>query len=727
MTRLLAPLPHARDLSVGLLLLLVVLLMILPMPTMLVDALIGLNFGVAVLLLTTAIYLASPLSLSSLPGIILVATIFRLALSVTTTRLILSEADAGDMVRTFGELVVAGNVIVGLVVFFIVTIVQFIVIAKGAERIAEVAARFTLDALPGKQMAIDAELRNGDIDNAEASGRRRLLEQESQFYGSMDGAMKFVKGDAIAGLIIIIVNLVGGLIIGTAQLGMPIGEAARVYSLLTVGDALISQIPALLIAVTAGVIVTRVKSDKARNLGADILSQIAADRQALMLAGLALLAMGLLPGFPTAILAVVASVFLGVSILAPRIGGTAEEAEEAAAEEAELEPLEGEEDATVEVAPDLVEPEGLAAARARARELGDAIAARTGLLAVSLGLRVNDRLDPGSLRVFVDGTAVHWAAIPEGAVFVPDMPDVLTAHEIPFRLVTGSGWTRRLEVPEDRADDVAAIGLPLLDRLGRALAEAETGLLRNLGPLIGIEETRAILSECEAETPSLTQEVQKAVPVQKIAEVFRRLLDERVPLAGRRRVLEALVEWAPVDQNPMALTEYCRVALRQHICARAAGPDRTIAAIVVERETEDALRAAVRDTNIGSFLVLNESQTAELLDVVREQIDRLAPKGTAPVLMTSMDVRRHLRAFLSRNSVHLDVLSFQELSDDYSVVPCSTLNLSFAGRGGTSRPASRTPAATAEPTDGKAVAKAGGARGARRSTRAPKAALQSKR
>ncbi|MEM7491710.1 MAG: flagellar biosynthesis protein FlhA, partial [Pseudomonadota bacterium] len=292
MTGFAARLTQARDLSVGLLLFVVVMLMILPMPTILVDVLIGLNFGVAVLLLMTGIYIATPLSISSLPAIILVSTIFRLALSITTTRLILAEADAGAIVETFGTVVVAGNIVVGMVVFFIITIVQFIVIAKGSERIAEVGARFTLDALPGKQMAIDAELRNGDIDAEEASRRRGLLERESQFYGAMDGAMKFVKGDTVAGLVIIFVNLLGGLTVGILQRGMPLGEAATVYSLLTVGDALISQIPALLMAITAAIIVTRVKGNENRNLGSDIASQVFADTRALRLAGAALILMG---------------------------------------------------------------------------------------------------------------------------------------------------------------------------------------------------------------------------------------------------------------------------------------------------------------------------------------------------------------------------------------------------------------------------------------------------
>ncbi|MEL6680749.1 MAG: flagellar biosynthesis protein FlhA, partial [Pseudomonadota bacterium] len=307
-----------RDAALGLLLVLTIVLMILPIPTVIVDGLIGLNLGFAILLLMTAVYLGRTLDLSTLPGIILVATIFRLALSVTTTRLILAEGDAGAIVETFGAFVIGGNPVVGLVVFFIITVVQFIVIAKGSERIAEVAARFTLDALPGKQMSIDVELRNGDIDNAVAKHRRAELNKESQFYGAMDGTMKFVKGDAIAGLVIIFVNLLGGLAVGMAQGGLEFGDAIQKYSLLTVGDALISQIPALLISVTAATIVTRVEEDTSRNLGSEIVQQIGRDSRAIRMAALVLAGLSLVPGFPTLLLLCLAALFMLTTMLPQR-------------------------------------------------------------------------------------------------------------------------------------------------------------------------------------------------------------------------------------------------------------------------------------------------------------------------------------------------------------------------------------------------------------------------
>lgn len=286
-----------QDLALVLVLVLTIGMLIMPLPAAFADVLIGCNLSLSVLLLMVAVYLRSPLDLTALPGMILVSTVFRLALEVTVTRLILTTADAGAIVETFGEFVIGGNIVVGLVVFAIVTTVQFIVVTKGTERVAEVGARFTLDAMPGKQMSIDSDLRSGDIDAIEARRRRAELASESALHGAMDGALKFVKGDAIAGLIIIVVNLVGGIGIGVAQHGMAIGQAMQTYTLLTVGDALISQIPALLLSITAAVVVTRV-GGHGMDLGRDMATQLTANSSALRVASVVLLAMGLIQAFP---------------------------------------------------------------------------------------------------------------------------------------------------------------------------------------------------------------------------------------------------------------------------------------------------------------------------------------------------------------------------------------------------------------------------------------------
>jgi type III secretion protein V len=296
--RLVLTVTRYNDIILAALVVAIISLMILPLPTPVVDALIATNLGLAVTLLMLSMYIPSALSLSTFPSLLLFTTLFRLALNITTTRLILLNADAGAIIFTFGDFVVAGNFVVGGVIFLIITIVQFLVIAKGSERVAEVAARFTLDAMPGKQMSIDADMRAGSIDMDEAKSRRTAVEKESQLYGAMDGAMKFVKGDAIAGLIITVINILGGLTVGTLQKGMSAGEAVQTYSLLTIGDGLVSQIPALFISITAGIIVTRVSTEESPDLGGDIGIQILSQPKALLLGGVLLLAFALIPGFP---------------------------------------------------------------------------------------------------------------------------------------------------------------------------------------------------------------------------------------------------------------------------------------------------------------------------------------------------------------------------------------------------------------------------------------------
>ena len=695
MRDLLARLPESRDVAIGVLLFATVILMILPMPTPLVDALIGLNFGIAFLLLMTAVYLAAPLALSSLPGIILISTVFRLALSISTTRLILSEGDAGRIVETFGSFVVAGNIVVGLVVFFIITVVQFIVIAKGAERIAEVSARFTLDALPGKQMSIDAELRNGDIDNVEAGRRRLELERESQFFGAMDGALKFVKGDAIAGLVIILVNLVGGLSIGMLQLGLSLGEAGRKYTLLTVGDALISQIPALLVAITAAVIVTRVRGERAQNLGADIFAQISADRRAIFLAGVSLAVMAVIPGFPTGILLTLALAFGGIGVALPRLVAARAEAEVAV--EAVDPPAEPDlppaalpdpagAQAVVEMSDALLAlrtPEDwLAVMEAMRAE----VAERTGLAACTLAVSAVPGLEEDRFRLAIEGVPHLWGRARPDGLYAGAIGDVLDMHDIPHRSAAGDAWEPRLEIDGAHAEAVRAAGVPHADAIDVLARDCTAALIRNFSQFVGVQETKDLLGGMEETHPFLVGECARNLPLPKVAEVFRRLLDEGVPLHNKRQILETLVEWSATETSPLALTEHCRLGLRQALCAAAADAARVITTIVVERDTEDRLRAALRETGIGTFLVLDDAVSQALIEAVRAQVDLLRPTDVRPVVVTSMDVRRHLKTFLRRASVEIEVMSFQELADDFTLVPCATLKLPAAMQRSTSRP-----------------------------------------
>lgn len=664
------------DLAIVLLVVLTVMLMVLPLPPLVVDMLVASSMSSGVLILMVALYLRTPVEFSTLPAVILIATVFRLALSITTTRLILLEAEAGEIIATFGEFVIAGNVLVGLVVFLIITIVQFIVITKGAERVAEVGARFTLDGLPGKQMSIDADLRNGDIDQAEARRRRKLLEKESSFFGAMDGAMKFVKGDAIAGLIIIFVNLIGGIAVGSLQHGMSMGEAARVYSLLTVGDGLVSQIPALFVSITAGTVVTRVTSEAGDTLGNEIGAQLIADPRALGYAAGVTLLLGLVPGFPFAIFLFLALLLGGLSLMLARrtAPGAASAAAEAARATAEIPHPPSR--FRLALAPDLhgtLAHQALAAALLRGRErlLAD--------LAIELP-RIDVSIDPAALSdgwaITVDDVPVTEGRLDAGVLLVADDAEHLALADI-----ASGGIVTLPGQPKATSVDAALRGR--LDEAGivyrtaeEALAAAAVHLLAEYAPhFIGAAEARGFLQRQEVPEPELARDLAKLLPAPRLADVLRRLAEESVPLAQARALLETLVDWAPREQDPAALAERVRHALRRQICFRLADPDRAIAAVVIEHEAEVALRGALRQGPAGAQLALPEASARELIRRIRAETEgrRAGPGG--PVVLCATDLRRHLRGLLVRHGILLPVIATAELAPEFTVQPIGTVRL----------------------------------------------------
>jgi type III secretion protein V len=694
---LIARAPGSPDLMIALVLVLTVAMMILPMPLLLVDLLIGFNLGFAVLLLMVSVYVLSPLEFSTLPGIILLSTVFRLALTITTTRLILTQANAGDIVRTFGEFVIAGSVLVGLVVFLIVTIVQFIVIAKGAERVAEVGARFILDALPGKQMAIDAELRNGDIDQPEARRRRGRLEQESQLYGAMDGAMKFVKGDAIAGLVVIVVNLIGGIAVGTLSRGMPFVQAVREYALLTIGDALISQIPALMLSITAATVVTRVTGDSKLDLGRDIASQLSADRRALRLAAIVLLAMGLVPGFPTAVFVVLALAFGAASLVAgtrSNVGdedaaisrdgmGAATEARAGApqrtreirqAAPAEAPPV------VILLSDNLRSIAEMQNLRSKLDESRASLADTLGILMPDVGIVFDPTLGTSRFRIEVEGVPVEEAHVDPQRLLLCDDPVNLELAGIPAQ-TDGDGKSSAQKSSEQIWIDAAhessllAAGIGYQDCTDVVAARTREVLARNAARFIGIQETRALLTRLEGRYGDLVKEVMRTTPVQKIADVLRRLVDEGVSVRNPRLVLEALAEWGEREANVVLLTEYVRAALKRQICHKYANAHRIVPAYLIERAAEDTIRGAVRDTAVGPYLVLDDKVSEGLLDRVRRIGTNAHSDRNRPVILTSMDIRRFVRGFLVRNGLDIPVLSYQELAGDFTIQPIGTIGL----------------------------------------------------
>ncbi len=691
LTRFAGALSRRSDLVIAMIVLTAVVMMIIPLPTILVDIIITLNISAGLLILLVGFYIVTPMEFSSLPAVILIATVFRLAITITTTRLILLQADAGEIIRAFGDFVIGGNVAVGLVIFFIITIAQFVVITKGGERVAEVAARFSLDALPGKQMSIDNELRNGDITQAEARQLRRALERESHLYGAMDGAMKFVKGDAIAGLVIILVNLVGGLTVGMAQKGLGFSQAIETYSLLTVGDGLVSQIPALLVSLGAGTVVTRVATDEKRDLGSDITSQLIRDPRALYLASGIVAGLAFIPGFPM-------PVFIALAMLLA-VGGFVAHRREAAEAEADAK-TGGERIAVAER-----QPAHSDAAESGQQQrtplpghgiivrigplLGTAIAqdvfAREvdavrndliddlGINAPAIDLRVDDGLEGNRFRVDLQDVPVAEGEIPADCLLILEDPVSLDLADIPFEL--GAPLIDRRDAIWANASHRAALEDAAIEYLtpAQALGRCLGQMLRRYAPqFVGIQETRAILAHAEPEFGELIREAQNVVPLQKIAEIMRRLVEENIPIRNLRLILEAIVEYGPKEKDVLQLGEYVRMALGRQICFRAADRNRVIAAYVLERSVEEALRSGIRPTTVGTFLSIPEAVARPIINQFRRALAASKPE-VKPAVLATMDVRRHLRNLLMRNGIDLPVLSYQELTPEFSVQPLSTI------------------------------------------------------
>lgn len=665
------------DLMVALMLLLTISMMIMPIPIIAIDTLIGFNLSFAILLLMVALYISTPLEFSSLPSVILISTIFRLSLTISTTRLILAEGDAGSIIHAFGDFVISGNIVVGIVIFLVVTMVQFMVVAKGAERVAEVAARFTLDALPGKQMGIDAELRNGHIDQNEARSRRATLERESQLYGAMDGAMKFVKGDAIAGLVVICINMLGGASIGLSK-GMSFGEALHQYTLLTIGDALISQIPSLLLSITAGTIITRVNGVARLNLGTDIVNQLTANPHALRLAACVLVVMGAIPGFPLPVFFGLAAVFAAASFAESVVHKKSASSPPPAQPPKQTVPAEALPIALF-LAPSLTQAIDKDELQKHIARVSGLVSADLGIAIPRIPIEIDERLPESQFRVDVEGVPVDQDLIDPTQLALNDDLVNIELSGIPFR---HDPETDKIWIEKSNAPALTAAGIGHRRPVEILALRVHSALTRYAQCLVGIQETRQLLARMEAEYSDLVKEVLRTTPVPKVADVLRRLLDEGIPIRNTRLVLEALAEWGGREQNAVLLTEHVRSGLKRQICHRYANPHRVVPVFIIERQTEEIVRSAVRETAKGPYLVLTEEQSEALLSKMRQINPNRAPGQTHPVILTSMDVRRFVRGFLTRNGIDLAVLSYQDLATDFTIHPVGSITLTVHERQG---------------------------------------------
>lgn len=620
-----SPLSRYTDIALVAGIVAIIALMIVPLPNWAIDILVAVNISGGILLLLLAIYISNPLEFSVFPSVLLISTLFRLALSIATTRMILLHGEAGHIIQTFGDMVAGGNLVVGLVVFLIITVVQFIVIAKGSERVAEVAARFSLDAMPGKQMSIDSDLRSGLIDKDEARRRRRMLENESKLNGSLDGAMKFVKGDAIAGIIIIIINLLGGLTIGVLQQDMTLSDATVKYSILTIGDGMVSQIPALLGAMSAGLLVTRTTDDEHdKHLGDAIGRQLTAKPRVLLMGGGLCVLFSAVPGFPTVVfmalgLAFFAAGFMLTPSLRARWEKLAQPTLSAVMRRSPTAPVLMSAEA-VQVRPTVPLLLEVPVGRLDAQESHSLLAGLEGVLdhfQLNLGMRL-PRIDVHAMRPDEDKPAV-WR---------------LLAYEVP----------------------IAEGELQQEDTVPSLVNEVRESLRRHVNLFMGTQEANLLLTRAAIDLPDVVKETLRALPLARVAEILRRLVEEEVAIRNLRDILETLADTAQREKDVYALTELTRIGLKRQISHRYA-PDGHLRAVLLEPALEEMLRNAIRHNSGAQQLALDPLEMSRLMTRFRNVVQVFKPAA----IVTAVDIRRHVRKLIEQDCFDVPVLSYHEL------------------------------------------------------------------
>ncbi|WP_034913225.1 type III secretion system export apparatus subunit SctV [Erwinia sp. 9145] len=665
----------------------IVFMLIIPLPLGLIDTLIAVNICISSLLVVLAMYLPKPLAFSTFPAVLLLTTMFRLALSISTTRQILVQQDAGHIVAAFGTFVVGGNLAVGMVMFLILTVVNFLVITKGSERVAEVAARFTLDAMPGKQMSIDSDLRAGMIDVNTAKRRRVDLAKESQLFGAMDGAMKFVKGDAIAGLVILFINLIGGFSIGVMQLGMPAGDAMHTYSVLTIGDGLIAQIPALLISLTAGMIITRVSSDSDansidNNIGREIAEQLTSQPKAWILSSIGMFGFAMLPGMPTGVFVILAVLTLATGSFqvwrARRelIAGQPQMENEVIPPE-----LNGTEDLRQfnPTRPYLLQFHSSARGTAETLDLVQAIRRMRNSIVYNYGftlpafdIEFQDQLPADEFRysVYEIPRVVGTFNVPLQAVNRREYAHLAEEEGV----VEGSEARRESELlwlPPDHTllqnEDV-----PRQNFHDVLMQRMENAIHASAPHFIGLQETRALMGWLEAEQPELAQELQRVMPIARFSSVLQNLVSERIPLRSVRAIAEALIEHGQHERDISLLTDLVRISMKEHICYQYSQDD-GLHVWLLTPELEEDLRDALRQTQSEVFFALTQEQNMAILAHLR---NAFAPGNPAfAVLLVAQDLRSPLRGLIQDEFHQVPVLSFAELQSNLSINVVGRLDL----------------------------------------------------
>jgi len=664
------------ELALVALMAMIVAMLVIPLPTPLVDFFIGLNIVLAILIFLSSFYIERILHFSTFPSVLLFTTLFRLALSISTSRLILLDADAGHIIQAFGDYVIGDNLAVGLVIFLIVTVVQFIVITKGSERVGEVAARFSLDGMPGKQMSIDADLKSGTIDAAAAQARRREVERESQLYGSFDGAMKFVKGDAIAGIVILLVNLIGGIAVGMSQQGMSFDQAMHTFTLLTIGDGLVAQIPALLICVSAGFIVTRVGGD-AKNLGDGIVGELFGSDPVLLISSVLVLLVGTLPGFPLHVFTVLAIALGALWYTRQRRGKRVDAADADMGSDASGSHTQGASGKHGGVDRMLAETMPLIClvddSTARAWEAGrwsdrlrEEFFLRYGMRLPQLALRRAASSGENTLVVLVNEVVAARGVVVPGHVLLQGQDHELEPLATVLLRIEGSGQPPQLWAPATSIDKLGLLGASWLDDFNVMFRHVARALLRNVNELFGVQETRNMLDDFEKKYPELVKEAYRHMPMQRLADVFQRLLREEISIRNLKIVLECLAQWAGREKDTIMLVEHVRTSLSRFISDQFSHQG-SIRAVMLSPALEDTFRQGVRQSQGEAFLSLDPPRAQEVMQRIALVVESVQERMGSALLVTSPDIRRFVKRFIELRLPEVPVLSFGEISETITI------------------------------------------------------------
>ncbi|BBO88285.1 flagellar biosynthesis protein FlhA [Desulfosarcina ovata] len=682
------------DVLMGFAVMSILMVMVIPIPSMLLDLFLSFNITLSMIILLVGMYILKPLELSSFPSLLLVSTLFRLSLNVASTRLILLHGNegthaAGSVIMAFGSFVVGGNYVVGFIVFIILVVINFMVITKGAGRIAEVAARFTLDAMPGKQMSIDADLNAGLIDEGEARERRQQISSEAEYYGAMDGANKFVRGDAVAGIIITMVNILAGLAIGVFQKDMNFADAAQTYTLLTVGDGLVSQIPALIISTAAGIVVSRAGAEN--NLGTEIGRQLLVQPRAFMVAAVILFCFGLVPGMPTI-------PFLILSATAGLVAYLVFQTQQARQEEARelslqtqkkaeekppetFKPLPPVDVMALEVGYGLiplVDVEQNGELLERIKSIRRQIAQEIGIVVPSIHIQDNMKLKPGGYSILLKGIEVasgdlminHLLAMNPGGA--DEKISGVATREPTYGLE--AFWIK----PGAR-EDASAKGYTVVDLATILTTHISDVIRRHAHELVGRQEVQKMLDTLKASHPKVVEElVPNLMSLGGVVRIVQNLLQEQVPVRDMLTIMETLADWAPSTKKLDILTEHARQSLARTITRMHQAEDGKLYVLTLNQKVEKKVSESLQKTDQGMFLAIDPVYAKSMMDDLSVKIEDFKHLGASPLLVCSAQIRGHLKKLADRFVPGLTVLSYDEIMSSVKIQIVGTVETSDA-------------------------------------------------